>query len=66
MQVMAGIYIDVIKLDNLTQKLAAIASTIDSSAPQKNKDRRIKNLLKMAEKAVEEMIVVKHKEVSDG
>jgi hypothetical protein len=66
MQVVAEIYIDIIKLDSLKQKLSAIASTIDGFAPQKNKNRRIKNLLKMAEKAVEEMVVVKHKEVSDG
>jgi hypothetical protein len=66
MKIVTRIGLDLIKLDGLKQKLAAIASTIDGSAPQVNKDRRIKNLLKMAEKEVAEMIVKYEEEVSDG
>jgi hypothetical protein len=66
MKIVTGIGLDLIKLEGLKQKLAAIASTIDSAAPQINKNRRIRNLLKMAEKEVAEMIVTHTEEVSDG
>jgi ppGpp synthetase/RelA/SpoT-type nucleotidyltranferase len=66
MKVVARISVDVIKLTTLREKLKAIASTIDGSAPQESKDRRIKSILSMAEKLVEEMIVVEYEEVSNG
>jgi hypothetical protein len=66
MKVVAKISIDIVKLDALKQKLAAIASTVDGPAPQINKNRRIKSIVNMAEKAVEGMITVEYKEVSNG
>jgi hypothetical protein len=66
MKIVTGIGLDLIKLESLKQKLAAIASTIDSAAPQINKNRRIRNLLKMAEKEVAEMVVTHTEEVPNG
>jgi hypothetical protein len=65
MKLVTRIGLDLIKFEGLKQKLAAIASTIDGSTSQKNKDRRIKNLLKMAENEVTEMIVKYEEEVPD-
>jgi hypothetical protein len=66
MKIVTRIGLDLIKLEELKQKFAAIASTIDGSAPQINKDRRIKNLLKMAEKDIAEMIVTHTEEIPNG
>jgi hypothetical protein len=66
MKIVTRIGLDPIKLEGLKQKLAAIASTIDATAPQINKDRRIKSLLKMAEKEIAEMIVICTEEVPNG
>jgi hypothetical protein len=66
MKVIARISLDIIKYTTLQKKLKAIASTVDGSAPQINKDRRIKAILGMAEKLIEKMIVVEYEEVSNG
>jgi hypothetical protein len=62
MTAIARISLDTVKLDALKQKLAAIATTVDDSAPQINKNRRIKSLLELAERDIAEMVAVKYEE----
>jgi hypothetical protein len=66
MKVVAKIIIDIGKLDELKKKLEAAVSTVDGSAPQINKNRRIKSLMSMVENLITDLITVDYKEVSNG
>jgi hypothetical protein len=65
-KVAAKIGLDVIKLNELKERLKAIASAVDADMPQINKNRRIKSLVGIAERLTAEMIVVGYEEVQNG
>jgi hypothetical protein len=58
--------VDGVKLDAVKQKLRMIAITVDAGTPQVNKNRRIKNIVQMAERDIAEIISVTCREVSNG
>jgi hypothetical protein len=58
--------IDKARLDAVKQKLRMIVSTVNDGTPQVNKNRRIKNIVEMAERDIAEIINVTCKEVSNG
>jgi hypothetical protein len=58
--------VDRVKMDAVKQKLRMIASTVDAEMPQVNKNRRIKNIVQMAERDIAEIISVTCREVSNG
>lgn len=66
MKVVAEIGLDIVKVEEIKEKLKAIAATVDAGTPQINKNRRIKSLVGMAERLIAEMITVGYKEVENG
>jgi hypothetical protein len=70
MRVVVEISLDGEKVVDLRERLNAIVSTVDAGTPQENKNRRIKNLVSIAQRLIDEMvdngIATKFKEFANG
>ncbi|MDR2097675.1 MAG: hypothetical protein LBP37_04065 [Spirochaetaceae bacterium] len=58
--------IDRAKMDAVKEKLRMIVGAVNSGMPQINKNRRIKNIVKMVERDIAEIISVTYREVTNG